>query len=426
MPFLGACYDGFPDHDEIEQDLPSEKQYKAVRTLEGLQKLVEKYDARSVDFFVELFSVRRGGPYPQAAILLYQSKSLQHATPLAPRAIYFNPDLIVAHNGHQAESGSNTVEVIHVDREEGKFDFQEIVFFENENLPPVFSEINPQRCLACHGTPARPIWATYGVWPGVYGGSFLRISEAESTPLRNFLDTLDQLPRYRNLAPADRAYYDKKLEEGDIIHPLDSFSKIISDGMIALIAKDLARDSRVTKFRYALAGAVMGCEFRSLFPDAVWQEHSSVQTIEELIDDTYLLNRERWDSSISEGSVFPFMGSTYEQLKMIPSFPEFDFHYDDTVDDGQTYFGTARYKAPAKLRFILEPIGYSMDPWMTVVADDRYDYHFHFNSNEKDFISAYTEEVEWTPNWRPKTYFEQEELAEKCAELRELSLQSLQ
>jgi len=116
--------------------------------------------------------------------LMYNSMSLQESTFTNPRVIVFGPEakFIMAFNGDSQKRGGGSFETVEYDGQNHQFLFREIAFKYpgyNINLDPseiayqdaniAISNPNPQKCTACHGKNATPIWATYFVWPGAYG-----------------------------------------------------------------------------------------------------------------------------------------------------------------------------------------------------------------------------------------------------------------
>src|SRR5262249_3274899 len=80
--------------------------------------------------------------------------------------------------------------------------FQEIHFSTDA---VTLSEVNPPKCTACHGSPARPIWDSFPLWPGVYGEHYrARLSNDERSGLAEFLATQPVHPRYKSLLSAER------------------------------------------------------------------------------------------------------------------------------------------------------------------------------------------------------------------------------
>lgn len=99
--------------------------------------------------------------------LVHLSHSLQAASILDPRAVVYGPDasVVFTFNGHASQKGFDTIELF--EKKPGKpYRFKEIVFTFHG---AVVSEDNPAKCMRCHRSELRGIWAPYEVWDGVYG-----------------------------------------------------------------------------------------------------------------------------------------------------------------------------------------------------------------------------------------------------------------
>src|SRR2546422_1224864 len=140
---------------------------------------------------------------------LFESRSLQGASFDSPRAIVFGPDarFIVTFNGSPAQRGFRVVETMEFDDETKEFRLRELLFPERGAIVDrvVVSEVNPERCARCHGTPPRPVWDTFPLWPGAYGERYrTNLSPRERAGLSVFLAQQATHPRYRQLLGATR------------------------------------------------------------------------------------------------------------------------------------------------------------------------------------------------------------------------------
>ncbi len=89
------------------------------------------------------------------------------ATSEFPRKIFFEDRMVVAFTGHshpKYAKQNNIVEVIYqnCNARPCRFVFKEIDY----NVVPVKISEAPTHCAGCHA--GRPIWGSYGTWPGVY------------------------------------------------------------------------------------------------------------------------------------------------------------------------------------------------------------------------------------------------------------------
>ena len=136
----------------------------AALNIEGIQTDIQKSQLTSIESVLEHLSEKEPN-FLSKFTLIYQSQSLQDASPEFPRAVVFGDsgDLIMSFNGHQTQKGYENLEFIQFRNR--KFEFYEVTF--GDGLPK-FSQMNPPKCFRCHRG-GHPIWADYSTWKGVYG-----------------------------------------------------------------------------------------------------------------------------------------------------------------------------------------------------------------------------------------------------------------
>jgi hypothetical protein len=212
--------------------------------------------------------------------LLFQSRSVQTATPEAPRAILFGDDarLLLTFNGDSREDRYDVLETIEWIPETSAFRLRE-VSFPGAGQAPIVSEANPPLCLRCHGDPPRPIWDTYPSWPGAFREQErAEAASMERNAFHAFLAHRNEHDRYRWLAGIDELLESKATAEATIYEGGASFSANASFGMLLQplryrsIAAALARTPLFPTYRFALLGALArACADQNLaqfFPDA--------------------------------------------------------------------------------------------------------------------------------------------------------------
>ena len=212
--------------------------------------------------------------------LVFKSRSLQEASFAEPRVILFGDDarFIVTFNGHPDQHGFNALEVMEYDDHGNRFLFREFLFpgpssqtseGSSPDLSVVVSEPNPAKCVACHGSPARPIWDTHPTWPGAYGEQYgAPLSRAEQDGLSVFLSAQATHPRFRSLknvkvfadpntfAPSAKFLYSGTETEA----PNVTLSRLLSNLNARVIAREVSASPRFAAYQYALLGAVSpGC-----------------------------------------------------------------------------------------------------------------------------------------------------------------------
>src|SRR5204863_43017 len=148
----------------------------------ALLTLVRSQDIGSVE---ELLAAL---PAPQRTryALMFESRSLQGASPENPRVILFGPDarLILTFNGSPAQRGFRVVETMEFEHGEKEFRLRELVFPDPAAgaAQAQVSEVNPPHCARCHGAPPRPVWDSFPLWPAAYGERYgARLSTRDRT-----------------------------------------------------------------------------------------------------------------------------------------------------------------------------------------------------------------------------------------------------
>jgi|GEM_PF-2806690 len=136
-----------------------------------------------------LDEVRRMRPkFMSQHTVAYDSKSLHGSSFENPRALVFGGDAktVLSFNGHPDQAGYERIEMMCFNDESNTFDFRDVAFpaeAKNDSmlkdipeskrkLPFVISGRHGdgnRKCTACHGSPARPNWHPYNLWPGICG-----------------------------------------------------------------------------------------------------------------------------------------------------------------------------------------------------------------------------------------------------------------
>ncbi len=164
--------------------------------LELVQRLVGTGTAPSIEQLLALLPATFRSRYA----LVFDSRSLHGSSFANPRVLLYSEDaaFILSFNGEPSQRGYRALEMMQFDEARGEFSFQEISF--PEDGPPVSEARSGERCAACHGLPARPIWDTFPTWPGAYGERYgARLSAPERDGLTQFLAGQRSHPRYRYL-----------------------------------------------------------------------------------------------------------------------------------------------------------------------------------------------------------------------------------
>lgn len=142
---------------------------QAPLTYEDIVSLVQKYDVRSIEGFMEMLSTK-----PEADGLLSNFTLIkipqgdQQGSPKYPRAIMFDGELMVTFTGDPLARGNDNLDMIQL-RPSGQPEFRRITFPspKNDLQTAQFSEANPKVCFGCHH--GRWIWGFYQEWKETYG-----------------------------------------------------------------------------------------------------------------------------------------------------------------------------------------------------------------------------------------------------------------
>jgi hypothetical protein len=137
-------------------------------------------------------------------VLVYESRSEQGASPRAPRVLLYNEDAtwVLTFNGEAEQRGYDRLELLHFEPQTRRFQLRELRFPHGAARAQL-SEINPPRCLRCHGSYPRPIWDSYPSWPGVYDTPSNDPPVEQRADLAAFVAAHSMHPRYRYLLGAD-------------------------------------------------------------------------------------------------------------------------------------------------------------------------------------------------------------------------------
>ncbi len=224
---------------------------------------IQNRDVRSVEQMLALLPSDLRANYA----LAFASRSLQEATPSAPRAILFGSDarFIVTFNGDAGQRGYDALETMQFDERSNSFHFREVSF--RSSGEGIVSEDNPARCAACHGRPGRPIWDTPPSWPGIYGERYRAgLSKTESIGMAAFLARQASDPRYRYLIGArqlnERQTYVPSahaLYNGESFDPPNArLAKLLASMNARSLVSELAAAPAFSAHRYVLLGAAEG------------------------------------------------------------------------------------------------------------------------------------------------------------------------
>jgi len=178
-------------------------------------EIVEGHPIESIEDLMNYF---KSNSYPivENNAFVHHSRSLQNSSFDFPRVILYSGDgelidpqqdyigrtsnLFLAFAGDPSSPASNRLEAIGFEPGTDTFQFGEAVF-PGKGRPVQFSEA-PKSCVTCHQ--GHPIWDSYKVWAGVYGGADDCLADAtESAAYHQFQSKNARVGRYKSLKIKD-------------------------------------------------------------------------------------------------------------------------------------------------------------------------------------------------------------------------------
>src|SRR5438874_3683764 len=252
----------------------------------SLQALLSHQDIGSVEELIAALPAAQRNRYA----LVFESRSLQGASPENPRVILFGPDarFIVTFNGSPAQQGFRVVETMEVDDASKEFRLRELPFPERAAGPDQVgvSEVDAQRCTGCHGAPPRPVWDTFPSWPGAYGERYrARLSARERAGLAAFLALQPTHPRHGELLDVKRFADPQTFRSSALTQyagipaepPNAELSVYLGRLQSQSIARQLVRQPGFDLYRYALLGLADTARGRlaDFYPGALWRTQRS-------------------------------------------------------------------------------------------------------------------------------------------------------
>lgn len=237
-------------------------QYDAKPTLnfQTLRDLIESHPIHSIEELLPLLPTDFRSRYT----LVFASRSLQASSFENPRVLLFNEDasFMASFNGDPGQKGFHAFETMEFNPKSAEFQYREIEF-KPEKI--TYSEVNPERCLKCHGSPARPIWDSWPLWPGVYGERYhAALSDDEQKGLDSFLARREQNSRYKHLLRSEvfanretfNPTHENKYNGRQTLSPNEQLSRALSNLNSERIAKTLQQSPDYKHYQYALLAAL--------------------------------------------------------------------------------------------------------------------------------------------------------------------------
>jgi hypothetical protein len=245
---------------------PQSTSATSVTDITWIQKELAAKQFTSIEAFLQALPQ----DYRDHYALMYESHSLQQATPAEPRVISFGTDgsLILAFNsGDPALRGSDTVELIQFNPAQTNYSFYEISKSSTGKL-----ELSSQttKCEACHQSDdPRPNWQAYDNWPGAYGSLDDQLASVptEQTNYASFVKTAANNPRYAVLTSiaATTPTPSEPIEFTGA--PNDDLTNSVAQWNYMRAARLVRATKDYSSYKYAILGSA-SCvsQFASFFP----------------------------------------------------------------------------------------------------------------------------------------------------------------
>lgn len=333
-------------------------------------------------------------------ILMSKSQSLQDADAKHPRVILSSPEGInlFAFNGHPNQKNYQSLEVIQFNRDLKKFELREITYVP-ESRSFTISEVNPQRCLSCHGEDPRPNWEPYEEWPGAIGDAWGNAKGAygifsvedriiEQRQFEDFKRSHKTNPRYKNL----------KLTNGHISelhHTQVSFTGKVAALNFLRLSRIIQSEPAYREYKWVVLGALLCQDFPGLPPDPTNNRFSNFFPTE--------LRKWHQDRTkrVERGSLAANLNLIFEPLGHDTSRWSMNF-----ISDGADAANQDRYGTPGNSRRELAAALISTDPDL------------------QRFWGASTSNV-YAPNSYRADDYGSDESNRRCNELKAKSLEAL-
>lgn len=174
-------------------------------------------------------------------IFLHHTGSLQRASFEEPRVLLFGRGIVLAFDN------TTKVEMMEFDLDEGRFRMGEISFHNRD----IKIEIDPPKCLSCHGNNPNPIWNPYNIWIKAFRSQVDWGSPQEQEYYQRFRDRENKTGIYKYVEIKSPEFPDNSIE-----HYTQFLSMLNFLRMMSLLKQN---DTLIRPFRYVLAAIINGC-----------------------------------------------------------------------------------------------------------------------------------------------------------------------
>lgn len=236
--------------------------------------------------------------FKEKPILIYDSRSVQEASPDFPRTVLSTDDarFVLTFNGNASQVRYKNLEIMQF--RQHQFEFYEISFPPSATPP----QKNPANCLSCHRADPRPNWDTPLLLPGVVG-SEPTLPKIESTYINSFVEHQPDRPRYHGLG----------LVNPQVAGQFSARLSALNEEKIFGDLKAAATWSKIQPFQKALLAALacvepFGKHLADILPGSQWNtlraetRSFEAQSLRERIERQTSLNQGPYDQTIHQWS----------------------------------------------------------------------------------------------------------------------------
>lgn len=224
-------------------------------------------------------------------IFMTQSRSFQASSAKEPRVLMKSPnsEMIASFNSDPKDRGYERVELMFFNEKDAKFEFFDVEFRNGKvgkgampsgGVHDTIVTKNPEKCLKCHHSPARPNWDPYNFWAGQtpFNRDTVYPKSAEGKLYLQLLGRIEKgEPRYRQLKPSltTKDFTDSQRQlrtdnpglgenpDGPGVRIFDQ----LSVHNFCRIGNQLKDHPKANLFKYAAAGIFRRCPLSKMLPD---------------------------------------------------------------------------------------------------------------------------------------------------------------
>ncbi len=321
---------------------------------ESVSNLIEKCKIKKLKRLLKILPTN----YLANHTVAYATLAAMDASAAHPMVITFGEDakFMMSFNGHKSQDGFSKLDIIQFRDDTKTFEFRQIVFPKKQTQAVQYSNKNPAKCLSCHGNNPRPLWDNWTFWPGKFRGEAESIHPKESIKYEAYLKNRNK-GRYKYLPGLSPNPISISLKTQRVGKTGNIKMDILTESLMTeMITREMKNTSKLYQHRYAILSA-LSCETepsKLLKSDLV---KSFVHDLDHYISSTKKKTRAEFINRYD--LLEEFLGSRPENTYVLGQRAIGISYSDDSM--GRNF----RIKQTARLRYIIEGLGHSMDHWFT-------------------------------------------------------------